>query len=267
MSEESQPAFARLCLVTAVEVEFKIAISLLAARSALGAQERPIKICRGRAGLRQVTVLQTGMGALGFAEWFQAHLANNHYDAVIVLGLAGGLHPQAQTGAAIIYERCYDARRLFPPLTSKETSLARDEKASIACDDELSRFLLLQLQAAGLACQRGAGVTVGRILVAAADKHAMGAHHNAAAVDMETYDVLEVCAQRGLPAAALRIVSDEAELDLPNFNRVVGADGRMSGWRTAAVLLARPRVSLRFLRNIRPALRALRASLRALLAV
>lgn len=287
MTEESQPPFARLCLVTAVDIEFKAAVSLLAEPSYLGAQaslpaeadvsgsartqcrqrglHAQVKICRSRAGARQITVVQTGMGARTFADWFRLHLTDNSYDAVIIVGLAGGLEPSLQTGDVVIYDRCHDARRLFPALTSKEKPSARDEKASIACDARLSRFLLSKLQAARLSCRRGAGVTVGRILIAAADKRAIGARYAAAAADMETYDVLEVCVQRDVPAAALRIVSDDAQTELPDFNRAVGADGQLRGWRTAAVLLARPRVSLRFLRNINPALRALRASLRALL--
>lgn len=264
MNEESRPLYARLCLVTAVDVEFKTARSLLIEQSL--SHEGQIKLCRGRTGTRQVTVLQTGMGARGFGAWFMRHLPDHHYDAVIVVGLAGGLDPQLRTGDAVIYDLCHDARRLFPPHAAKEKLPARDEIASIASDDKLSGLLLTKLQAAGLTCRRGAGVTVGRILVTAADKRALGAHYGAVAVDMETYDVLQVCAQQGVPATALRIVSDEAAMDLPDFNRAADAHGQLSSWRVAQVLLARPRVSLRFLRQLNPALRALRASLRALLA-
>lgn len=86
-------------------------------------------------------------------------------------------------------------------------------------------------------------------------------------VDMETYEVLAACAQLGLPATALRIVSDEAARDLPDFNRAADAHGQLNHWRLAQAMVARPRVSWHFLRQINPALQSLRAHLRALLTV
>lgn len=265
INEASDPPYARLCLLTAVAVEFKTATGLLAEQSR--AHENQIKICRGRAGTRYITVLQIGMGARGLADWLPNHLAAHRYEALIIAGLGGALAPQLRTGDAISYDRCQDARSLLPPYAAKEKLSARDEIASIAGDDKLSGFLMTQLQRAGLPCARGAGVTIGRILVAAADKHALGARCGAMVVDMETYDVLAICAQQGLAATALRIVSDEARLDLPDFNRATNARGQLNYWRLAQVMLAQPRASWNFLRQLNPALHSLRAHLEALLAV
>ncbi|HMV47066.1 MAG TPA: hypothetical protein PKD31_04880, partial [Blastocatellia bacterium] len=85
------------------------------------------------------------------------------------------------------------------------------------------------------------------------------------AVDMESYDVLSVCAASNLPAAVLRIISDEAGEDLPDFNRAANADGGMSIWRTAAVMAARPAASYRFLRSIGTVVKSLRESLQVVL--
>jgi len=112
---------------------------------------------------------------------------------------------------------------------------------------------------------RGAGVTVNRILTDAQDKLALGTETHAAAADMESYDVLAVCAGLGLPAAVLRVISDEAQVDLPDFNRATGPDGRMNVWRTAAVMAARPTASLKFLAGLRPVLRALGENLKVVL--
>jgi nucleoside phosphorylase len=200
------------------------------------------------------------MGAVGFDERLAKHLANNRYDALIVTGLAGGLDPKLRAGEAVIYDLCGDAR-------ADENRSDRGNVASIACDHWLSQFLFEALKASGSACVRGSGVTAGRIIAEATDKLSLGARYNAAAIDMETYGVLGVCARFNLPAAALRVISDEAGQDLPDFNRAYGADGRMNGWRMAAAMMARPLAALRFLLGIRRALRSLKESLKAVLIV
>src|SRR5262245_15929395 len=114
MSEPRAPGFTDLCIVTAVDVEFKIAASLLSGKSFSEepprGRPRGMKICRGLFGGRRVTILQSGMGAVGFAERLSKHLADNRYDALIIAGLAGGLGPQLRVGDAVLYNLCYDAR-------------------------------------------------------------------------------------------------------------------------------------------------------------
>jgi nucleoside phosphorylase len=101
------------------------------------------------------------------------------------------------------------------------------------------------------------------VVTEAKEKLALGASYGAAAVDMETYETLEACARLGLPAAALRVISDEAARDIPDFNRIYNADGRINGWRTLAALTARPSAALRLLMTVRPALQSLKATLQA----
>jgi nucleoside phosphorylase len=240
-----------LCVVTAVDIEFKTAVRLLIEKSF--SERSRMKICRGRFGDRRIAVLQSEMGAAGFAEFLEGHLATNRYDALIVAGLAGGLDPKLRAGDAVVYDLCYDAR----------TDGA--EVASIAGDDGLSRFLFEALKASGCSCVRGSGITVSKIITEAEDKLALGARCNAAAVDMETYQVFGVCRRFNLPAAALRVISDRASHDLPDFNRAYEADGRMNLWRTAGVMTARPAAAVRFLLSVRPALRSLGENLKTAL--
>ncbi len=256
MIETGAAGLSDLCVVTAVDIESKIAVRLLADRSL--SEESGMKVCRGSFGDRRVTVLQSGMGAAGFAERLAKHLAENHYDALIVVGLAGGLDPKLRAGDAVIYDLCYDAR-------AEEGRPVHDEVAYIAGEGELSRSIFEALKASGLSCIRGAGVTVSRIITEGKDKLSLGARYGAAAVDMETYDVLTVCAGLGLPATATRVVSDEASRDLPDFNRGYDVNGRPNGWRMTGVMIARPLATLRFLISFRRVLGSLRENLRAAL--
>ena len=231
-------------------------------------EEPRMKICRGLFGARRITVLQSEMGAVGFAERLGKHLADKRYDALIVVGLAGGLDPKLRAGDAVLYDLCYDARAL--DFTRRERP-AHDEMAYIAGDQTLSAFLFEALSRSGHSPVRASvrtvvqapGITVSRIITDAKEKLALRVNYGAAAVDMETYEAFAACAPLDLPAAALRVISDEAGHNLPDFNRAYDADGRMLGWRMVATMIARPFVSIRFLLTIRRALQSLRANLRA----
>lgn len=259
MSEPGVSGFADLCIVTAVDVEFKVGQSLVCPQPGQ-IEVCPTKICRGLFGGRRITILQSGMGAVGFADRLAKHLTHNSYDALIVAGLAGGLDPKLRVGDAVIYDLCYDARAI--DFTRREQPNP-EEVAATACDEPLSDFLSGALTRSGLSFVRASGITVGRIVTEAREKLALGAHYGAAAVDMETYEALSACARLGLPAAALRVISDEAGRDIPDFNRIYNADGRINGWRTAGAMIARPFAAFRLLLTVRPALQALKANLQA----
>ena len=253
-----------LCLITAVDVEFNAATSLLASKTP--SDEFQIKTCRGNvrgiSGQRRITVLQCGMGAPAFAERLSEHLRHHRhhrYDALLVAGLAGGLDPNLKPGDAVVYDLCHDARDL------KEKPSGCDQNASIRCDDRASELLLSSLQSAGRPSIRGSGATVDRILTEAREKLSLGIRYRAAAVDMESYEVLGVCASVGLPAAVVRVISDDAGSDLPDFNWAAEADGRMNPWRMGAAMLARPAASLKFMSGIRSVINALRKNLKIVL--
>ena len=241
----------RLCLVTAVDVEFKTATSLLAEKSF--SAESKIKLCRGVVGARAVTVLQCGIGAHGFANWLANHLAENCYDALVVVGLCGGLDPRLKTGDAVVYDCCLDARDSIEQSTPKDLAIEHPHGQA-----DLVRTLLNALRETSLNSFYGSGITVSRVVINAQDKLWLGQQHQALAVDMESFDVLQVAAKRGVPAAVVRVVSDEAEHDLPDFNSATETDGTVNPRRMATAMLQRPVASARFLRNLKPVLAALR---------
>ncbi len=229
--------------------------------------EEGIKLCRGQWDGAQVTVLQSGIGAPGFSQRLAAHLAATHYDALLVVGLAGGLDPKLKTGDAIIYDCCFKAQAEDRGVNSREKPTPREENVSIACDAGLAEQIAEVLRDGGLPCARGAGVTVGCAITEAESKLELGQRYGAVAVDMETYQVLATCAQFGLPAAALRVVADEAGSKLPDFNRGLKADGGINHWRILSALLARPANSVRFFHDLKRAMRALKRATSSALSV
>lgn len=247
---------ARLCVVTAADIEFNAVAGLLAESSQISDGE--LKILSGRFADHEITLLKSEVGAAGFAERLAAHLAVANYDGLLVIGLAGGLDSQLKTGDVVIYDLCFRAQSASEGSNSKEKRPAREENASVVCDPDFSTRLFEKLRAAGFQCVRGAGLTIKRVVIEAENKLALGARYGAAAVDMETYDVVAACVRAELPAAALRVVLDEANDDLPDFNRALGADGSTNVWRLLPALLARPIITARFIFNLRRAMRALR---------
>ncbi len=260
MSETAADSFTNLCIVTAVDIEFKIVADLLTGKSLSDNWE--MKILRGFSGARRITVLQSGLGANGFGARLEKYLEDNRHDALVVVGLAGGLDPKLRAGDAILYELCYDAREIE---FGRPEQLDPKGSASIASEIALSNFLFEALSKSDLRCIRGSGITASKIITEAKEKLALGESYGAAAVDMESYEALSVCARLDLPAAVLRLISDEAKRGLPDFNRVYDAEGRMNGRLMAAVMIARPVPTFHFLLSVRRALRSMKESLRAVL--
>ena len=256
-------AASRLCIVTAAEIEFKTVVGLLAESSI--SNEAQMKICRGRSGNRQITVLKSQIGAGGFAKRFAGHLRSNDYEALLIAGLAGALDPKLKTGDAIVYDLCYDARPNPVNSDLREKKSAREENASIFCHNDFSRFIVKTLITSGFSCFYGAGATVDHIVTRAQEKAELRIRYNADAVDMETYEVMRMCSMSGLEAAALRVISDEADSNLPDFNLALRPDGTMGHWLTASAMLISPIAATRFLLSIRGVVNSLRDNLSAIL--
>src|SRR5262249_27677751 len=136
MNRTSASGGAVLLIAAAIDIEFKTAAGLLSEKSF--SEESRMKMCRGSFSGRRVTILQSGMGAPGFAERLADHLKNNRYDAMIIAGLAGGLDPQLSVGDAVLYNLCYDARAI--DFTRRERP-DHEEVAAIAGDGQLSKQL------------------------------------------------------------------------------------------------------------------------------
>jgi adenosylhomocysteine nucleosidase len=87
----------------------------------------------------------------------------------------------------------------------------------------------------------GAFFADGRMIDTIAEKRALGAHHDALAVDMESHVAARVARAHGLPFAIVRIVSDEVDHLLPHAITVsMRPDGGFDRTRMRASLAAAP---------------------------
>lgn len=256
MADKPMERAARLCVVTAADIEFKTVAKLL--RTPVYHATTGLPVLHGSCVQWDVDVLKSNIGAPDFSEQLQAHLLTERYTALLVIGLAGGLNPGLKTGDVVVYESCLDGST--PTASSREKSSSNDDLASISGDVKLTSQLFEVLHSHGLNCLRGIGLLAGRVIIEAQLKTALYQWTGATVVDMETYLVWSAAAASRTPCAALRIVLDEAASNLPDFNNGLDASGQIHVWRTLRALAASPRATWSFMRSLLPALSALERS-------
>ena len=137
-------------------------------------------------------------------------LAPKHYSAVISFGISGALDPVLRPGDIVI----------ATDITS--------ERGSWPVADHLARVLADRLTAVGKSVKRGKLAGVDAPVMEAETKALLWKATGAAAVDMESHEAARFAAAAGLPACAVRVISDPAGRSLPPLAaRAVKPDGRV----------------------------------------
>jgi adenosylhomocysteine nucleosidase len=149
------------------------------------------KIAAG--GLRRghhVSILLTGIGRQNAEKSLRKFLAANSPKLVLTCGFAGGLNPELKLGK-VVFELAGPA--------------ANDQKLAsnlAAADGKLAKFFCAD-----------------RIATTVAEKKKLRDETGADAVEMESAAIHAICAERGIPCATIRVISDTAGEDLPlDFN-------------------------------------------------
>jgi adenosylhomocysteine nucleosidase len=133
--------------------------------------------------LRVGVWLLGAMGA-GAATGLRRRLDTSVPELLISAGFAGGLQPGLQAGDLVLGENHSD-----PQIVSK---LSLDDRWHV-----------------------GGVSTAQAILERAEDKRRLGLETGCLAGDLETEQLAEICAERGLPMLSVRCISDALEDDLP----------------------------------------------------
>jgi nucleoside phosphorylase len=210
----------------------------------------------GRYGPNQVMLTITGMGPRNAEKKADAvlRLAPGESpaakpDAVLVVGLCGGLTEALQEGRFVTYSECRSTKSSDPVLS---------------CSPTISATLLELLEASDLGCERVVGITSSRIATTKLERFAL-AERGATAVDMESYPILKAASSAGIPAAVLRVVSDTVGPDLPDFNFALNEAGGLDGRKALRVALMAPLRTARLLAANRRAVQRLEKALEIVL--
>ncbi len=208
------------------------------------ASER-VAVEAGFAGERMAMLVlkQSGPGRKNAAAAARA-VAESGADALVSLGLAGGLEPHLQSGTAVVPDRII--------LPSGET-LATDYGW---------RKRIVDAIGSELATHEGPLLTANTVLDTPERKCAAAQATGAVAVDMESAAIAAVAADAGLPAVAIRVVADCAADALPagvagwidssghrRIAPVAAAVLRPAQWPVLALLARRHRTAQRALKT------------------
>ncbi len=153
-------------------------------------------------------ILVTGMGPSAATAAIDPVLDRLGPALVLTCGFAGGLNPALRRSTVLL-----DADPGFPLVTA--LTAAGAVPARLVCRD--------------------------RVAVTAGEKQRLREETGADAVEMESGVIREFCRRRGITAATLRVISDEAGEDLPvDFNALMTPGGGLNFVGLAAELLRAP---------------------------
>jgi nucleoside phosphorylase len=153
-------------------------------------------------------------------------------DAVLVIGLCGGLTQSLREQRIVAYTECL--------------STGPNKAPPLQCSPSLTDGIVRRLQNRGITVDRVIGITSPRIATTKADRLAL-AKSAAAAVDMESYPIVSAAARAGVPAVVLRIVSDSLDTEMPDFNPALNAQGALDGRKALWIALGSPLETYRLL--------------------
>lgn len=154
-----------------------------------------LKTVSGSIAGRRVTFVITGMGPAAARRGTEALVTGHQPQWVISAGFSGGLREELKFGDIVLGTRIVDGD-------------GRVVDLDLRIDPQSARQPRLHV----------GGLFMSDCIVCKTDhKRALGERHDALAVDMESHVVAEACKRYNVPVLAIRIVSDDAEHELPQF--------------------------------------------------
>ncbi len=177
-----------------------------------------------------VITLTTGIGRANAGKSVREFLAGGTLappDLVLTCGFAGGLNPDLKLGDVVFEIRSGGSRRESAQTKSGEGL----EPTNVGCYEKLV--------AAGAKPVKF--FCADRVATTAAEKKKLHDETGADAVEMESAAIHAVCAERGIPCATVRVISDTAGEDLPlDFNALARPDKSLDYGKLAWAIARSP---------------------------
>lgn len=205
-----------------------------------GAEYQAVRRGVGRAQLPTVVPIPVGPAPLRryLDTWQQADTIAGK--KLLVMGLCGGLVPLHAIADTVLYREC---------LNRAEPGVA------LPCDATLSAWLQQKIAEAAMV----SALTSDRLVSSVQEKRQLAQQYQAAVVDMEGFTALEVLQQAGATVAMLRVVSDNAQHDLPDLAQSIDPSGTLRPLPLAWGMLRQPIAASRLIRGSLRGLKTLEA--------
>jgi len=207
-----------------------------------GAEERAVRSAMPKGS--PVRVVPMGIGPRAAARAADEALAQARFGTALITGLCGTLSPAFVVGDTLVY------RTIVGP-----------NVPDIVLDEDLANGLARRFPGAQTGIR---ALASDRIVERASDKHALGVHFSASAVDMESYALAGALAGAGVAVGVVRVASDAVGDDLPELGRALDGSGGIDDFALALAFMRSPVAAARLIANATKSLRALTVTVRAL---
>lgn len=187
----------------------------------------------GHLGGVDVVTAISGYGKVGAAATATAAMIEFNIGGVVFGGVAGGIHPEIEIGDVVVADRLiqhdYDASPIFERYVIPSLGVAEipaDPEMTAALNTAVDRYLRERSAAeitnipdelfdvAQMKHHRGLIASGDRFISSLAEARSLlGRISEVLAVEMEGAAVAQVCAERDVPFAVFRLVSDRADHD------------------------------------------------------
>lgn len=185
-------------------------------------------VCRGlrRVPNSQTKVLAIPMGIEPVRKYLQ-QFTHNQANRMLMMGLCGSLSQKYQVGDIVLYQNCLYQGNLQE------------------CNHTFTTYIHNKL---GDHVSLVKGLTSDRLICTATEKQQLHQQYNTDVVDMEGYPFLEFFQQfPNLEIAILRVVSDDADHDIPDITSAINADGSLKPLQLAWELIRQPQSGTRLI--------------------
>jgi adenosylhomocysteine nucleosidase len=183
---------------------------------------------------QEVILLQCGMGperATRAVLWLGQHY---QLAGMLSVGFAGALQAELSPGEALLVTRIL-------PQDGVACAAGLAAGGGIRPDARLAHIAAMAVAQAAVVSHTGALLSTTTVMAQAAAKQALGQHSGALAVDMESYSIGHMAAQRHIPFAVLRTIFDASHenMSLP-VAACTTAHGSLRPLRLVGGLACRP---------------------------
>ena len=192
----------------------------------------------GKIGDVNVILAFSSMGMPAATKAAKVLVEKDKYSGVLVTGYCGGLSIPLKVGDVVIPLRIISTPSSGPGFEMDHQIV-----------EELGRAVILQ----GHKYRAVPLITVPKVIESPREKEALLRSTNAEAVDMETAEVVRVCKERGVPVYSLKVIIDDCQQQLPDFNSHFEKTGKMDQLSVAGAFMAHPMLAMQLTKNMKRA--------------
>ena len=190
------------------------------------------RMYKGKYEKRDVLLLQTGIGRESAEIATKFILEHYPITTLLSLGFAGALTKKSKVGDIIICSTLHCANGL--------TQRGPKSGETYSSDASLVSLASHALEGTALRFSRGSSVTVTQLVSSPEAKRALGEAFGADIVEMESYWIARIAADRQVPFIAVRAISDSMQDSLLPFDQILTLNGEWQWKKAIPYFTSRP---------------------------